>query len=63
MSVGSERGYIISISRKPDPDWPVLIYKPATSKKKATFQLLDFNFQRLDYRIQDSKGALSLSSN
>ncbi|GAA6060675.1 hypothetical protein JCM10212_005057 [Sporobolomyces blumeae] len=52
--LGSERGFTLSVSRKPDPNYPVVIFHP--KKKGGSIEILDYNFARVEPTIQDKKG-------
>ncbi|GAA5824020.1 hypothetical protein JCM5353_007061 [Sporobolomyces roseus] len=52
--LGSERGYTLSVSRKPDPNYPVVSFRPG--KKGGSIEILDYNFARVEPAIQDKKG-------
>lgn len=51
-----ERGYTLSLVNSPDPNWPVLVYRPANGKKEACIQMLDYNLGRLDVPLKDRRG-------
>ncbi|GAA5930004.1 uncharacterized protein JCM15063_004688 [Sporobolomyces koalae] len=51
---GSERGFTLSVSRKPDPNYPVVTYHPR--KKGGSIEIFDFNFNRVEPSIEDKKG-------
>lgn len=52
----SERGYSLYVSRKPDPDWPVAVYKPNSKRYTRTLQFLDYNLARLEPKLEDRRG-------
>ncbi|GAA5871979.1 hypothetical protein JCM16303_000933 [Sporobolomyces ruberrimus] len=51
---GSERGFTLNVSRKPDPNYPVVTYHPR--KKGGSIEILDYNFARVEPAIEDKKG-------
>ncbi|GAA5841854.1 hypothetical protein JCM3766R1_005589 [Sporobolomyces carnicolor] len=51
---GNERGFTLSVSRRPDPNYPVVNYHPR--KKGGSIEILDYNFARVEPAIEDKKG-------
>ncbi|KAM0786469.1 hypothetical protein ACM66B_001931 [Microbotryomycetes sp. NB124-2] len=54
--IGSQRCYSLSVSMKPDPDFPICQFEPAQKRKPPTIQFLDYNLQRVEPVPQDRKG-------
>ncbi|GAA5924191.1 hypothetical protein JCM1841_006872 [Sporobolomyces salmonicolor] len=52
--IGGERGYTLSVARRPDPNYPVFTYHP--KRKGGSIEVLDFNLARVEPPIQDKKG-------
>ncbi|GAA6049369.1 hypothetical protein JCM3770_007311 [Rhodotorula araucariae] len=52
--VSAERGYTLSVDRKPDPSFPILVFSPR--KKGGRIEVLDYNLDRVEPTIQDRKG-------
>ncbi|GAA5992903.1 hypothetical protein JCM10908_001397 [Rhodotorula pacifica] len=52
--LSSERGFTLSASRKPDPNFPVLQYHP--HRKGGSIEILDHNIARIEPPIRDRKG-------
>ncbi|BGP49453.1 hypothetical protein JCM10450v2_005344 [Rhodotorula kratochvilovae] len=52
--VGAERGYTLSVDRKPDPSFPILVFSPR--KKGGSIEVLDYNLDRIEPPVQDRKG-------
>ncbi|GAA5876168.1 hypothetical protein JCM3774_003517 [Rhodotorula dairenensis] len=52
--LSSERGYTLSASRKPDPNFPILQYHP--HRKGGSIEILDHNIARVEPPIRDRKG-------
>ncbi|GAA6000305.1 hypothetical protein JCM5350_003180, partial [Sporobolomyces pararoseus] len=52
--LGNERGFTLSVSRRPDPNYPVVTYHPR--KKGGSIEVLDYNFARVEPAIEDKKG-------
>ncbi|GAA5969331.1 hypothetical protein JCM3765_001889 [Sporobolomyces pararoseus] len=52
--LGNERGFTLSVSRRPDPNYPVVTYHPR--KKGGSIEILDYNFARVEPAIEDKKG-------
>ncbi|KAG0662808.1 hypothetical protein C6P46_003121 [Rhodotorula mucilaginosa] len=50
--LSGERGFTLSASRKPDPNFPILQYHP--QRKGGSIEILDHN--RIEPRIRDRKG-------
>ncbi|MBW0509392.1 hypothetical protein O181_049107 [Austropuccinia psidii MF-1] len=51
----SKRGFTCWMVRKPDPDYPCAIYRPATSTTPPSCQFLDFNIRRIE-NLKDRRG-------
>ncbi|BGP25727.1 hypothetical protein Rt10032_c06g2860 [Rhodotorula toruloides] len=52
--VGGDRGYTLSVSQKPDPNYPVVVFRP--EKKGGNIEILDYNLARVEPAIADRKG-------
>ncbi|BGP01087.1 hypothetical protein NBRC10513v2_004899 [Rhodotorula toruloides] len=52
--VGGDRGYTLSVSRRPDPNYPVVVFRP--EKKGGNIEILDYNLARVEPAIADRKG-------
>ncbi|GAA5862104.1 hypothetical protein JCM1840_001645 [Sporobolomyces johnsonii] len=52
--IGGERGYTVSVARRPDPNYPVVTYHP--KRKGGSIEVLDYNLARVEPPIQDKKG-------
>ncbi|GAA5999833.1 uncharacterized protein JCM10292_003763 [Rhodotorula paludigena] len=53
--IGAERGYTLSVSRRPDPNFPVVVYAPR-KKGGGSIQVFDYNLDRVEPRLRDRKG-------
>lgn len=51
---GRVTGYTLYVSRKPDADFPVCLWRAPSSKSPAMLQMLDYNLHRID--VQDRFG-------
>ncbi|GAA6019586.1 hypothetical protein JCM10207_006935 [Rhodosporidiobolus poonsookiae] len=51
---GSERGFTLNVSRKPDPDFPVASFHP--KRRGGSVEVFDYNLARVEPAIQDKKG-------
>ncbi|BGO92602.1 hypothetical protein NBRC10512_004300 [Rhodotorula toruloides] len=52
--VGGDRGYTLSVSRRPDPNYPVVVFRP--EKKGGNIEILDYNLARVEPATADRKG-------
>ncbi|POY75302.1 hypothetical protein BMF94_1673 [Rhodotorula taiwanensis] len=52
--LGSDRAFTLSVNRKPDPNFPVLQYRP--HRKGDMVEILDHNISRLEPPVRDRKG-------
>lgn len=52
--LSGERGFTLSASRKPDPNFPILQFRP--HRKGGSIEILDHNIARIEPPIRDRKG-------
>ncbi|SGZ31925.1 BQ5605_C042g12043 [Microbotryum silenes-dioicae] len=55
-SFSGDKSYTLEVLRKPDPNFPICLYTPASKKKAAQCQILDYNLARIEPPIKDRKG-------